>query len=90
MGGARLARARMPPRPGPWCSPSWPGGGEYRHRPRQQAVRRTACFAQILSAICPWSVDRSNSDRILWWSAPSARTCIRCWSGGMFSQVSTA
>ena len=35
------------------CSPSWPGGGEYRHRPRQQAVRRTACFAQILSAICP-------------------------------------
>jgi hypothetical protein len=38
---------------GPWCSPSRPGGGEYRHRPRQQAVRRTACFAQILSAICP-------------------------------------
>jgi hypothetical protein len=26
---------------------------EYRHRPRQQAVRRTACFAQIPSAICP-------------------------------------
>ena len=47
------ARVRMPLRPGPWCSPSWPGGGEYRHRPRRQAVRRTACFAQILSAICP-------------------------------------
>ena len=50
---ARLARVRVSRRPGPWCSPSWPGGGEYRHRPRQQAVRRTACCAQILSAICP-------------------------------------
>jgi hypothetical protein len=29
----------------------WPSqGGGYRHRPRQQAARRTACFAQILSA----------------------------------------
>ena len=26
---------------------------EYPYRPRWQAVRRTACFAQILSAICP-------------------------------------
>jgi hypothetical protein len=32
---------------------SQPGGGGYRHRPRQQAVRRTACSAQILSARCP-------------------------------------
>jgi hypothetical protein len=27
--------------------------GSKSHRPRQQAVRRTACCAQILSAICP-------------------------------------
>jgi hypothetical protein len=26
---------------------------QYRHRLRRQAVCRTACFAQILSAICP-------------------------------------
>jgi hypothetical protein len=40
-------------RPRLWCSPCWRVAAKYRHRPRQQAVRRTACFAQILSAICP-------------------------------------
>src|ERR1700728_4498040 len=49
---ARPASARMPLRPGPWRSQLRRVAGECRHRPRRQAVRRTACFAQILSAIC--------------------------------------
>jgi hypothetical protein len=39
-----------------------PGGpGLYRHRPRRQAVRRIACFAQILSAYLHRRGDASGS-----------------------------
>ncbi len=58
---ARLARARMPGRLGPWCSPSWPGGGGYRHRPRQQAVRRTASVRHM--SVIMGSVEHATAYR---------------------------
>ena len=50
---AWLARARMPPWPAPWHRRRGRVAGGHRHRRRQQTIHRTACFAQILSAICP-------------------------------------
>ncbi len=59
-------------------------------------VRDSKRFAEPLALprSCPpyvrdqW-ISRTH-DRILWRPAPSARTCSRCRSGGIFSQVSTA